>query len=169
MHRSHIKAHKWLYSMYSLVTARKGVSSLQLSKEIGITQKSAWGMLHKLREAMSSGDPMLGGIVEIDETYIGGKEKNKHAKNKQNKCRGAVGKQGVMGIRERDGSVSAFKIPNSTREVLHGAVYNNVTTGSVLYTDDFRSYIGLAADYAYETVCHSVGEFVRGMAHTNGI
>jgi len=169
MHRSHIPAHKWLYAMYSLVTARKGISSLQLSKEMGITQKSAWGLLHKLREACGSNDPLLGNVVEIDETYIGGKEKNKHAKNKQNKGRGAVGKQGVMGIRERDGSVSAFTIPNSSRATLHAGVYNNVTAGATFYTDEFRSYIGLTADYTHETVCHSIGEFVRGMAHTNGI
>ena len=169
MHRSHIAAHKWLYAMYCIVTARKGISSLQLSKELGITQKSSWIMLHKLRESCSSDDAMLGKVVEIDETYVGGKEKNKHAHKKLNAGRGAVGKQAVMGIRERNGDVVAFKIENTTREMLHTHVYNNVSAGAVVYTDDFRSYLGLAADYTHETVCHSIGEYVRNMAHTNGI
>ena len=114
--RSHVPLHKWLYAMYLLVTARKGISSMQLSKEIGITQKSAWFVLSRIREALGSDLKTLRGIVECDETYIGGKESAKHEGKKLKRGRGAVGKVGVLGMRERGGRTLATPIESTDKQ-----------------------------------------------------
>jgi len=147
------------------------VSSLQLAKEIGITQKSAWFLLHRLREACGSKFEKLTGIIEIDETYVGGIEANKHKAKKLNAGRGAVGKTAVLGMRERaTGKVKAKPVANTDQETIHRAIHQNIEVRSTLHTDEFAAYRGLAGlFFDHETINHGAGEFVRGDVTTNGI
>lgn len=170
--RSKVPLHKWLYAMYLLVTARKGISSLQLAKEIGITQKSAWFVLHRLREACSTPEVIakLKGIVELDECFIGGKEANKHEHKKLRAGRGPVGKVAVLGMRERDGRTLLAPVGERTMQAITARIHNNIELGTQLYSDDglvFSDLDGLF--FKHESVNHSAGEYARGAASTNSI
>jgi transposase-like protein len=170
--RSHIPLHKWLYAMYLLVTARKGISSLQLSKEIGVTQKSAWFMLHRLREACGGPNlTKLRGIVELDECFIGGKERNKHEHKKLKAGRGPVGKTAVLGMREREsGRVIATTLEMRSLPIVYDQIHSNIELGTQLYTDDHILFDGLdGLFFRHESVNHSAGEYARGEATTNSI
>jgi transposase-like protein len=171
--RSHVPLHKWVYAMYLMVTARKGISSMQLAKEIGVTQKSAWFMLQRLREACggpSGNGGKLSGFVEVDECFVGGKEGNKHESKKLKVGRGSKGKVAVMGLRERGGRTVALTIKATDQETLHNVIFDNVEAGSTLMTDEHIGYRGLDGRfYKHEVVNHTGGEYSRGNASTNGI
>jgi transposase-like protein len=169
--RSHVSLHKWIYAMYLVVTARKGVSSLQLAKEIGITQKSAWFVLQRLREACAgnSGGKLFG-VVEVDECFVGGKEGNKHVDKKLRKGRGTIGKTVVVGLRERGGRTVAMTVKNTSRDTLQDAVYDNVELGSAIMTDEHTAYVGLDGPFfKHQSVNHMGGEYSRNGVSTNSI
>jgi transposase-like protein len=170
--RSHVPLHKWIYAMYLLVTARKGISSMQLAKEIGITQKSAWFVLHRLREACNDDTSKLSGIVEIDETFIGGLSRNMHKSKREAAITGTGGKDktAVLGMRERGGRTLAMPIETTSKEEIQGAIHARVEVGSTLMTDEHAAYNGVdGLFFQQQRVNHSAGEYVRGMASTNGI
>lgn len=165
---------KWFYAIYLITSRKKGISSLQLSGDLKITQKSAWFMLHRIRYAIRTKtfwNAPLNGVVEADETLIGGKEKFKHAdkKIKGSQGRSSKGKTTVFGLAQREGKVIAQTVKNSAQESLHPVIIENVSQDTTLMTDEWRGYNGLRLIYNHKRVNHSSGEYVVGDAHTNNI
>ena len=159
----------WAIAIYLLSTNLKSVSSMKLHRDLEITQKSAWHLAHRLRKSFEARGTLFAGPVEVDETYIGGKRKNM-PKSKRVKLtgRGSVGKTAVVGAKDRaTNRVSAGTVDDTGKGPLQGFVVERVANGATVYTDEASAYEGLP--FEHESVTHSAGEYVRGMAHTNGM
>ena len=165
-HRSHTSLQKWFYAIYLFTTSRHGVAAKELQRQLSVTYKTAWRMAHEIRKHMAKadGEGPLGGVVEADETYVGGKRSG------GKRGRGAPNKTVVFGMLERDGDVMTKLVPNVRKRTLHAIITENVESGSTVHTDELRSYGGLdKAGYEHQTVNHGAGEYVSGASHVNGI
>ncbi|MBI3895488.1 MAG: IS1595 family transposase [Acidobacteria bacterium] len=162
---------KWMTAMWLLVNCKNGISSCEIARDLGISQKSAWFMAHRLRLAMQNGSfKKLGGEVEVDETFIGGKARNMHLAKKQRRITGCgtVDKVPVMGILKRGGEVRTMVVDNRKKKTLQVEVNRHVRAGAALYSDELLSYEGLGAKYAHQVIDHAVS-YVEGNIHTNGL
>ena len=165
---SKIPLRKWVFAIYLHLTSLKGVSSMKLHRDIGVSQPAAWFMLQRIRKAWESEDSPFAGPIEVDETYMGGSERNKHKGKKLRAGRGTVGKAAVVGAKDRKtNKVKAKVVENTDAKTLQGFIVATTLAGATVYTDDAAAYKGMPFDH--ESVRHSVGEYVDGMAHTQGI
>ena len=173
LERSRVPLRKWAIAIYLELTSLKSISSMKLHRDIGVTQATAWFMLHRIREAWSDADDRgsFSGPVEVDETYFGGKRRNmSNAKRAElaGTGRGPVGKTAVVGAKDRATNQVAAQVVRSTnKETLQGFVKDHADSEATVYTDDASAYASLP--FKHETVKHSVSEYVRGKAHTNGV
>lgn len=173
---SPISLSKWLPAIWMLANCKNGISSYELARALGVTQKTAWFMLHRIREAMKNeSDGFMHGEIEVDETYIGGKARNMHRTRRRRIIHGTGGmdKTAVMGLLERprgaEHSLVRTAILNETTQArMHAEIRKNVAPGAALYTDAFRAYRGLKKDFAHEVVDHAA-LYVQGRVHTNGL
>ena len=167
-----ISLQKWLMAVWLLTFHKKGIASTTLARDLDVTQKTAWFMLHRLRHAAltKSFNAPLDGTVEVDETFVGGKEKNKHARDRVGGTQGGKGKAVVLGLLDRDGDLRAVHTTNLHGANVKGIIAEHVEPGSTIMTDDHVSFLGLSKTYVHRAVNHSAGEYVRGdNIHTNSI
>lgn len=172
MEDSPIGLDKWLTALWMVVNCKNGISSYEIHRALGVTQKTAWFLDHRIRLMLGDdyASGKLGGEVEADETFIGGKARNMHVSKRERRITGTGGKDktAVMGLLERGGKIRTAVVPNRKRAALQTEVKKHVEAGAALYTDALPSYSGLAQEYAHQVVDHAV-EYVNGRIHTNGL
>ena len=170
--RSNVPLRKWAIAIYLCLTSLKSVASMKLSRDIGVSQPTAWFMLHRIREAWAEDDDdQFDGPVEVDESHFGGERRNMSLSKRKamNKSRGPVGKTAVVGVKDRDSNeVRAEVVRRTDGATLQGFVREHTESGATVYTDDAAAYRGMP-EFEHEAVNHTVYEYVRGQAHTNGI
>ena len=174
MHSSNLGYQKWAFAVYIINTNIKGISSMHLSRRLGVTQQTAWHMAHKIRASFTDeakrvfGFHRFDGPTEVDEAYIGGKESNKHADKKLNAGRGAVGKTAIVGIKDRrTNQVHVEVVDDTTKQTLQDFVTEWTKDDTVVYTDEARAYIGLPREH--HTIAHGKGEYVRYEVHVSDV
>ena len=170
---SHLPLHLWLQVIHLMCASKKGIATRQIQRMLQCSMKTAWFLTHRIREAMKDGSlDHLGGdgkAVEADETYIGGKEKNKHANKKLKAGRGAVGKMAVFSLVERNGRVRSMRVASVTAKSLRPVLVAQIDSKSNLYTDEAGQYHHMGRDFEHKSVNHSANEYVRGEAHTTTV
>jgi transposase-like protein len=171
MEDSAIPLDKWMTAAWLICNCKNGISSYEIGRDLGVTQKTAWFLDHRIRAAMQSGSfDKLSGEIEADETFIGGKARNMHVSKRERRITGTgtKDKTAVMGILERGGKVRTSVVPNRRKKAIQEEVKKHVEAGSALYTDALLSYEGLASDYAHQVIDHAVA-YVDGTIHTNSL
>ena len=168
MHSSPLPLKTWGLALYLLTTNLKGASSMKLHRDLGVTQKTAWHLAHRIRKAWESEQAEFAGPVEADETYVGGREKNRHAHKHIRGAKGTAGKAPVAGLKDREtNQVRAAAVAGTGKATLQGFVTAHTSADATIITDEHPSYMGI--ERPHETVRHSVSEYVRGQSHTNGM